>query len=152
VHDLGYIADEEMDDLYLGATALLMPTFFGPTVGIPVLEAWAVKCPVLTSDIRGIREQAGDAAVLVDPMSVESIGAGIRRLWCDEKLREELKRRGAARLRLHCREEYQEKLRAILAEAKDRARVEGPRRPPIGSSKQEPRHGHRRQYAGMRNS
>ena len=33
-----------------------MPTFFGPT-NIPVLEAWALGCPVLTSDIRGIREQ-----------------------------------------------------------------------------------------------
>lgn len=149
VHDLGYVADEEMDSLFRGATALVMPTFFGPTVSIPVLEAWALGCPVLTSDIRGIREQTGDAAVLVDPESVESIADGIRRLWSDESLRQEMRRRGAERLRMHSREDYREQLLAILDEAKDRARIEGPRRPPIGSGREEFRHAHRREFAGV---
>jgi glycosyltransferase involved in cell wall biosynthesis len=60
----------------------VMPTFFGPT-NIPVLEAWAFGCPVLTSDIRGIREQVGDAALLADPTSVEAIADGIHQLWTD---------------------------------------------------------------------
>lgn len=149
VHDLGYVADEGMGALFRGATALVMPTFFGPTVSIPVLEAWALGCPVLTSDARGIREQAGDAAVLVDPASVESIADGIWRLWTDETLREAMKRRGAARLRLHRREDYREQLQSILDEAKDRARIEGPRRPPIGD-RQEHRYVHRREHAGPR--
>ena len=72
----GYVPDEDMSGLYAGAVALTMPTFFGPT-NIPVLEAWAYGCPVLTSDIRGIREQVGDAGVLVDPRSIESIADGI---------------------------------------------------------------------------
>ncbi len=41
----------------------------------------------LTSDIRGIREQVEDAAVLVDPRSVEAIADGIYQLWTDENLR-----------------------------------------------------------------
>ncbi len=146
IHDLGYVPDEEMDALFRGATALIMPTFFGPTVSIPVLEAWALGCPVLTSDVRGIREQAGDAAVLVDPASVESIAEGTRQLWTDEKRREVLKQRGVERLRMHRRDDYREKLSAILSEAKDRARFEGPRRPPLGS-RQECRHGDRCDYA-----
>ena len=81
----------------LGSTleqrALVMPTFFGPT-NIPILEAWAFGCPVLTSDIRGIREQVGDAAVLVNPRSVEAIADGIYRLWTDENLGRMLGERG----------------------------------------------------------
>ena len=50
-----------MSCLYAGATGVVLPTFFGPT-NIPVIEAWAMGVPVLTSDIRGIREQCGDAA------------------------------------------------------------------------------------------
>lgn len=55
----GYVPDEDMAALYAGAAALVMPTFFGPT-NIPVIEALGHGCPVLTSDIRGIREQVGD--------------------------------------------------------------------------------------------
>src|SRR5438093_13324996 len=80
---LGYVPDEDMSAIYARAAALVMPTFFGPT-NIPVLEAWAFGCPVLTSDIRGIREQVGDAAVLVNPRSVEAIAEGIYRIGTDE--------------------------------------------------------------------
>ena len=63
---LGYVEDESMSALYTKAVALVMPTFFGWT-NIPVLEAFKFGCPVVYSDIRGLREQVGDAAVLVDP-------------------------------------------------------------------------------------
>ena len=53
---------------------------------------------MITSDIRGIREQAGDAAVLVDPRSVESIAEGIGQVWRDEALRRRLVDAGHARL------------------------------------------------------
>jgi glycosyltransferase involved in cell wall biosynthesis len=52
---LGSAPDEDMSGLYAGAAALVMLIFFGPT-NIPALEAWAFGCPVLTSDIRSIRE------------------------------------------------------------------------------------------------
>src|SRR5439155_19129424 len=94
---LGYAPDEDMSGLYAGAAALVMPTFFGPT-NIPVLEAWAFGCPVLTSDIRGVREQVGDAAVLVNPRSVEAIADGIYRIWMDQNLGRMLGERGRQRL------------------------------------------------------
>jgi glycosyltransferase involved in cell wall biosynthesis len=116
IHCLGYISDADLAALYAGAVALVMPTFFGPT-NIPVVEAWSLGCPVLTSDIRGVREQVGDAALLVDPRDVESIAAGIGRLWRDEELRRELARAGSARLAAYTASDFANRLREILDEA-----------------------------------
>jgi glycosyltransferase involved in cell wall biosynthesis len=118
---LGYVPDEDMSGMYAGAAALVMPTFFGPT-NIPVVEAWAFGCPVLTSDIRGIREQAGNAAVLVDPRSVEAIADGIYQLWTDESLRSILAEAGRQRLAAYTPDDYRRQLMAILEEAKTRLR------------------------------
>jgi len=120
---LGYAPDEDMSGLYAGAAALVMPTFFGPT-NIPVLEAWSFGCPVLTSDIRGVREQVGDAALLADPTSVEAIAEGIYRLWTDRELGRTLSDLGRRRLAAYSREDYLRRLREILEEAKERVRSE----------------------------
>jgi glycosyltransferase involved in cell wall biosynthesis len=117
VHYLGYVPDAEMAGLYMAAVALVMPTFFGPT-NIPVLEAWALNCPVVTSDLRGIREQVGDAALLVNPRSVESIADSIYRLWTDESLRSELIHHGQQRLASYSEDDYSQRLRKIIEEAK----------------------------------
>jgi glycosyltransferase involved in cell wall biosynthesis len=132
---LGYVPEGDMSGLYGGATALIMPTFFGPT-NIPPLEAWAFGCPVITSDIRGIREQTGDAALLVDPRSVEAIAAGILRLWTNPRLCHELIVRGRARLAEYGPDDYRQRLRAIVDEARDRVRSHDvPRLPvPMGLS------------------
>src|SRR3989475_11210275 len=102
---LGYAPDEDMSGLYAGAAALVMPTFFGPT-NIPVLEAWAFGWRVLTSDIRGVREQVGDAALLADPTSVEAIAGGIRRLWTDREVGRALSDLGRRRLSAYTPEDY----------------------------------------------
>ncbi len=116
LHHLGYVPAADVAALYSEAVALVMPTFFGPT-NIPVLEAWALDCPVITSDIRGVREQAGDAALLVDPESLEALTEAIRRVWLDEELRAELARRGRERLALYTRDEYGRRLGAVLDQA-----------------------------------
>lgn len=118
---LGYVPDDAMPSLYAGAVALAMPTFFGPT-NIPVLEAWASNCPVLTSDLRGIREHVGTAALLVDPRSVEAIADGIARLWEGEALRTELVRAGRRRLRELTPHDYRVRLLEILDDARERVR------------------------------
>lgn len=112
----GYVEDAVLDALYRRATALIMPTFFGPT-NIPILEAWSRGCPVLTSDIRGVRDQAGDAALLVDPADVESLAEGMRNLWTDESLRTHLAARGAKRIREYTAGNFHARLREILEEA-----------------------------------
>ena len=65
--------------------------------GLPVVEAMASGCPVLTSWVSSLGEIAGDAAVLVDPEQVEAIAAGMRRLLTDEPLRCDLVQRGRQR-------------------------------------------------------
>jgi len=116
IHVLGFVDDNELAALYAGARALVMPTFFGPT-NIPLLEAWALGCPVLTSDIPGVREQMGDAALLVDPRRVDLIADGIRRLWTDGALRTSLAERGAQRLALYGPADFRARLRAALNSA-----------------------------------
>jgi glycosyltransferase involved in cell wall biosynthesis len=115
----GYIPDQDMPGLYAGSVALLMPTFFGPS-NIPVLEAWAYRCPVITSDIHGIREQCGQAALLVDPSSVEAIANGVYRLWTDDELCSQLVVKGVERLSTYTRNDYTGRLYDILEDAKQR--------------------------------
>ncbi|WP_414717336.1 glycosyltransferase [Steroidobacter cummioxidans] len=54
---------------------------------MPIMEAMACGCPVLTSDRFGTKEISGNAALLVDPESVDAIAAGIDRLLNDRELR-----------------------------------------------------------------
>jgi glycosyltransferase involved in cell wall biosynthesis len=125
IHYLGYVPDEDMSGIYAEAVALVMPTFFGPT-NIPILEAWAFGCPVLTSDIRGVREQVQDAGVLVDPRSMEAIADGMYQLWTDENLACSLVDLGRQRLASYTPDDYQRRLVAILQEAKTRVNAQKP--------------------------
>jgi glycosyltransferase involved in cell wall biosynthesis len=78
VRRLGEVPDEELAALYRGARCLAYPSLY-EGFGIPVLEAMACGCPVVTSAGGACEEVAGGAAVLVDPLEVESIAAGIER-------------------------------------------------------------------------
>jgi glycosyltransferase involved in cell wall biosynthesis len=118
VHHLGRVPDEVMSGLYAEALALVMPTFFGPT-NIPPLEAWAFGCPVLCSDIRGIREQIGDAGLLVPPRSTEAIAEGMYRLWTDRHLRHQLAARGRRRLAEYTPEDFRRRLADIICQANE---------------------------------
>lgn len=69
---IGFVEDRELPYLYAQALALVMPTYFGPT-NIPPLEAFTMGCPVLYSDLPGLREQAKDTALLLDLQDPESM-------------------------------------------------------------------------------
>ena len=62
--------------------------------GMPIVEANAVGRPVITSNILSMPEVAGDAACLVDPLNVEEIRAGIKRIIEDDSYREDLIAKG----------------------------------------------------------
>lgn len=113
---LGYVSDDDLPGLYARAEALVMPTFFGPT-NLPVLEAWALDCPVITSDVPGNGEQLGDAGILVDPASVEDIADGIHRLWTQPALRQSLIQNGRQRRASYTLEDFGCRLLSILDEA-----------------------------------
>jgi glycosyltransferase involved in cell wall biosynthesis len=95
----GWIDASTLAAFYQMAEALLMPSLF-ESFGLPIVEAMASGCPVVTSNCYGALEIAADAAVLVDPKSVESIAAGIERALDDARLRTQLIERGYLRSRL----------------------------------------------------
>ena len=76
---LGYVADEKLPALYSGAKALLFPSLF-EGFGLPILEAQACGCPVLTSNTSSMPEVAGKGAIYVDPYNIDDIVKGMERL------------------------------------------------------------------------
>jgi glycosyltransferase involved in cell wall biosynthesis len=92
----GWVDQQELAAFYAMADALLLPSLF-ESCGLPVLEAMAAGCPVVTTDRYGTKELAEGAAILVDPESVESIAAGIRRVLDDTTLRADLLAAGKRR-------------------------------------------------------
>lgn len=73
---LGRVPDEELAALYRGAACLVYPSLY-EGFGIPVVEAMACGCPVVTSAGSAMADVAGDAAVLVEPLDVGSIADGV---------------------------------------------------------------------------
>jgi alpha-1,3-rhamnosyl/mannosyltransferase len=96
---LGRVDDAELAALYSAATVFAYPSL-AEGFGLPVAEAMACGCPVLTSDCSSLPEVAGDAAVLVDPTDTEAITAGINseaRIATSQCQRVEARRRRDAR-------------------------------------------------------
>lgn len=83
---------------YQGATAFIYPSLY-EGFGIPPLEAMSFGCPVVCSNTSSIPEVVGDAAVLFDPASEESMRVAIERLLESDELRAEMIRRGDVRVR-----------------------------------------------------
>jgi glycosyltransferase involved in cell wall biosynthesis len=93
---LGYVAAAQLSDLYGRAGIFAFPSL-DEGFGMPVLEAMAHGIPVVASNRSAIPEVAGDAALLVDPESIEELGEALRRLAAEQRLREDLARRGRER-------------------------------------------------------
>lgn len=93
---LGYVPDEDLPGLYAGATLFILPSLF-EGFGLSVLEAMACGTPVITSNAGALPEVVGDAAVQIDPTSVEGMAEAMRTLMLDEDLRMELRRKGLER-------------------------------------------------------
>jgi glycosyltransferase involved in cell wall biosynthesis len=65
--------------------------------GFPIIEAMMCGCPVITSNRSSMPEVAGDAAMLVNPDSVNELANAMRRVTYDVELRQNLAARGKAR-------------------------------------------------------
>jgi glycosyltransferase involved in cell wall biosynthesis len=89
VHYLGTLSDAELAQAYADARALMFVSLY-EGFGLPVVEAMAAGCPVLTSNTTALAEIAGNAALTVDPTSTEAIADGLDRLCTDDALRNRL--------------------------------------------------------------
>ena len=94
---VGMVPEARLPSLYRGSEALIFPSLF-EGFGLPVLEAMACGTPVVTANATALPEVAGDAALLVDPTSVEQIAGAMEQVINDTSLRLQLRERGRARV------------------------------------------------------
>lgn len=78
----GYITEREKAFLLENCRIFAFPSLY-EGFGLPVLEAFAHRKPVLTSKTSSLPEVAGNAAFLVNPEKVEEISVGLKRLASD---------------------------------------------------------------------
>jgi glycosyltransferase involved in cell wall biosynthesis len=90
---LGYMKNEDLPKLMGAALALTYVSLF-EGFGIPLLEAMHTETPVITSNVSSMPEVVGDAGLLVDPNSIESIANALEQIYLDEALRKVLVKKG----------------------------------------------------------
>ncbi len=95
----GFVPNESLPFLYNGASAFVYPSLY-EGFGLPVLEAMACGVPVVTSNVSSLPEVAGDAAILINPYSVDELADGIWRILSDKELRNQCIKKGIERAKL----------------------------------------------------
>lgn len=96
IHFPGWIDQADMPAVYSLADLYLYPSNL-EAFPIPLTEAMACGTPILTSNVNGLKEIAGEAALFVDPADTRAITDGIVRILSDPELRISLSRKGLER-------------------------------------------------------
>lgn len=96
IHFVGRVDRHELARLVGASMSLVLPSTF-EGFGIPIVEAMYCDVPVITSNITAMPEVAGNAALLVDPYSIESIANAMQKMASDKKLRKALVDKGRIR-------------------------------------------------------
>ncbi len=89
----GYIADQDKAALISGAAVMAFPSLY-EGFGFPALEAFQCGAPLVCSNMSSLPEITGQAALVVDPLSVDDIAAALKRVVTREDLRNDLVERG----------------------------------------------------------
>jgi glycosyltransferase involved in cell wall biosynthesis len=113
VHFCGFVPYEDILSFYHDARALSYMSFFGPE-NLPPLEAMALQCPVILSNIPGVQTLHGDGPVLVEPKSPASIADGVEFVLDNpEQMRERVRRSRSLAIANSC-ERYFEAFQRML--------------------------------------
>lgn len=96
IHLPGHLSDAQLRGLYRGATAFIYVSLM-EGFGLPILEAMACGCPVITSNLSSMPEVAGDAAFLINPEDTEEIAGAMHCVATDPVFAQYLAGRGSAR-------------------------------------------------------
>ncbi|MGA7671554.1 MAG: glycosyltransferase family 1 protein [Nitrolancea sp.] len=118
----GYLPDEDIPAMYGLADAFVFPSLY-EGFGMPVLEAMACACPVITTKRGCSPEVAGDAAILVDPEDPNEIAMAVQRVLNDDALSMQLVERGLERVRQFSWEKCARETLAVLEAVGSRART-----------------------------
>jgi len=92
----GWIDQVDMPAVFSMADLFLYPSNL-EAFPIPLTEAMACGTPILTSNVNGLKEIAGDAALLIDPSDTDQIANNMARILSNSELRESLSRKGLER-------------------------------------------------------
>lgn len=90
---LSYVSDTDLRALLQSASLMVFPSLC-EGFGLPTLEAFASKVPVVASNTSSIPEVAGDSALLVDPLNSSDIASAISTIIEDKELSDKLTQKG----------------------------------------------------------
>ncbi|MBI2856788.1 MAG: glycosyltransferase family 4 protein [Chloroflexi bacterium] len=93
---VGQVTDSELSAYYSSARALVYPSLY-EGFGLPILEAMACGCPVVTSNISSLPEVAGEAALFVNPRERQDLARAMARILSDGAVRRQLIAKGRER-------------------------------------------------------
>lgn len=94
----GYVTDDSLVALFSNAEMFVMPSF-EEGFGIPVLESFAIGCPVVCSDIGALKEIGADGAHYFNPKDVDDIALKISEVLENEKLKKQLIEKGEKKVK-----------------------------------------------------
>ena len=95
----GFVPDADMPKIYNAADLFVLPSY-KESFGHVLVEAMACGCPVVTSNVTCMPEVVGDAGILIDPYNSNSLAEGMYKVLNDNKLRQNLKKKGLERAKL----------------------------------------------------
>lgn len=116
MHLLGRVTDAELDGLYAGALALVMPSRL-EGFGLPPLEAALRGTPSILSDLPVFAATLGDGAVRVPVEDEERLAAALEELAADEPLRDHLRAHALTAAKNFTSEDSAQRMHAILSAA-----------------------------------
>jgi glycosyltransferase involved in cell wall biosynthesis len=93
VRFLWNLPQEDLIALYNGALFFIFPSLY-EGFGLPIVEAMACGCPVITSNISSLPEVAGKAALMINPYDIGQIKQAMETLYQDDKKRHDLSQKG----------------------------------------------------------
>ena len=97
VHWAGFVPATDLRAIYVEARGVIIPTLF-EAASAPLWEAFLAGTPAACSSVTSLPDQAGDAALIFDPLSVDGIAGAMARLWTDDDLRVRLAIAGRLRV------------------------------------------------------
>src|SRR5207245_1235789 len=93
IKTLGFVADEQLPDLYRAADVFVYPSLY-EGFGLPPIEAMASGCPVICSARGSLGEIVGEAAAIIEPTDAESIAAQLKTFAGDARVRDRFRAAG----------------------------------------------------------